>query len=1310
MPEEVRRRYLIATGVTTGLFKTTNRLTESVGRIADIFQHKLGYDRITTLDLNPAKDEMRRGLRSFAKQCHHTDLLVLYHTGHADMVAGKHRLWMGDTSDPVTDTLVTSELAELMLADTEVSNLLIILDTCFAGQGGTELLITSLNSVADFSGKTLLAINGAHPREQVQAGDFARLFERSIDHPSTAGYEPRYLSLPVIVSHINKDPERKKWQTVSYSTVLGTDDVPFLLNPRYDIVLHGLDLATQLQIEQDEQRREDLEKFFNPRARGVDVPQETGWNFLGRYAALRDLSVWLSNREDRRTFIVTGDPGSGKSAVIGRLVILSDREWGRTVPRQNIPADTIPPTDSIDVAIHARNRTSEEVLQALCSAAHITGETPTEFLHARAGKPMLAAIDAIDEAVDPDRLVTAILNPLIEAGPQFGFRLLLGTRLYLLDRLSEKANRIDLDDQHYTDPKSLRAYAERRLRAVADSPYATADAELVKAVANAVAVAAGRSFLVARITSRTLAAMGYLANPADPLWRDSLPGTAAQAMQQDLDSRLRDDADRAVDLLRPLAFAGGNGLPWEDLWAPLASLLADKDYRDEDLIWLRRNAGSYVVEALEAGRSVYRLYHAALADYLRHDVDDKQIQCKFVSYLLSHVSRTESGEFAWFEAHPYILSHLATHAAAADQLTELIFDPCYLACATAPGLLAALPTAQSPEARQVAVAYERAVHRLRQNNLPDKLSYLELAARGARAVSLAERIKNYPLLRKWSVGWTQWPPDYPHRVLDGHRGPVYEVVGVNTGDYTHQAASVGDDGTLRLWDLVAAEPINMHKVTDAALVAVDVIDLPGPIQVAVVLSADGVLRSYDLATMSRLLNISVHNSLRGLLHPAQLTRMEMRCLQLPDGRWAAVTGGPGMLTALWDIQTGASIVRLPAGIEVAHLRLKNLSSGVTYIISKDAALGAEQVFDLGTGRRVFKERNTFSLDDNGMPSTSPAKHAQLKPDFPFAVDLNGRVIILSPLRDFEHSHEKVVLTGHGADVTDADVVEVPGKPTTIVSSSADGTVRLWDIASDSMTRSSGMQDNLFTNLVSVSTQPESLLGMALAAKPDENVAVLDLTTGEPIARLKCSSGSILAVTCGWIPEVGHAAITFEADGTARVWRLPSGDEVTAFGTYFGAIRTLNNRLPVQAAYVPLPGRPLAVTCGYRDKVIVWDLVDKRIHNVLGKHAGWTSALDCVTAHDGTFVAATGGHDNRINIWNVLRGHRIAHLRIVSRTTFLRRRDAGYATAVSIIMTQQHRLVVLVLCEDGKLRVFQKRRRRPGFQRTELDGTVRQAWP
>ena len=327
---------------------------------------------------------------------------------------------------------------------------------------------------------------------------------------------------------------------------------------------------------------------------------------------------WLKNKDDLSARVVTGGPGSGKSAVIGRLVVLSDPYWRRTVPMEDLSADTIPPEGSIAAAIHARGLTSAQVLAALCATVGVRADTPTDLLREMRGQGFTMAIDAIDEALDPPGLVSGVLRPLVEAGPAEGLRLLLGTRPHLLDSLGMTGLAIDLDDERYADPASLYEYVVRGLETSnPQSPYHSAPAALVAAVARAVAEAAGHSYLVALIMSRTLLSRTEVPDPADPDWRNSLPGNAAAAMHSDLETRLGAEADRARDLLRPLAFAQGAGLPWEDLWASLSSKLSGRDYTDKDILWLLRQAGSYVVEAVESGHSVYRPYHAALAEYLR---------------------------------------------------------------------------------------------------------------------------------------------------------------------------------------------------------------------------------------------------------------------------------------------------------------------------------------------------------------------------------------------------------------------------------------------------------------------------------------------------------------------------------------------------------------------------------------------------------------------------------------------------------------------------------------------------------------------
>jgi hypothetical protein len=99
---------------------------------------------------------------------------------------------------------------------------------------------------------------------------------------------------------------------------------------------------------------------WDPRSRGVPSASEPGWYFAGRTQVLRQLVGWLSDPDlDHRARVVTGDPGSGKSAVLARLVTLADPAVRQRVPQSVLtaaPPGTLPPIGSVEVAIHARTR------------------------------------------------------------------------------------------------------------------------------------------------------------------------------------------------------------------------------------------------------------------------------------------------------------------------------------------------------------------------------------------------------------------------------------------------------------------------------------------------------------------------------------------------------------------------------------------------------------------------------------------------------------------------------------------------------------------------------------------------------------------------------------------------------------------------------------------------------------------------------------------------------------------------------------------------------------------------------------------
>jgi WD40 repeat protein len=953
-----RRRYLIAVGITTGLTNSGPQIVDSVNLMVETLCGDFGYQRVTTLDIDPPTEQIRKEIREFCLQRDPDDVVVLYYTGHADDVNEKHRLWTGDTVDAISGTLETGHLAELMLTRTPLRHALIIIDTCFAGQGGAEALRASVSSLGEGEGKTLALLTAAYPREQIVAGDFARLFASAVKQPAVVGHEPPFLALGAITSVIDADRSRPGWQTVSQSVLFGkTDQLPFFPNRRHNPQLRGLDLLTQLRIEQRELRLADLRGHFLPRARGVDVPTEAGWRFVGRDAALRDLVRWLNDADDRSARVVTGGPGSGKSAVIGRLVVLSDPDYRRTVPAEGLSPDVRPPEASIATGVHARGLTSAQVLAALSAQAGVAADTPADLLREMGGRRLTVAIDAVDEALDPADLVAGVLRPLAEAGPAAGLRLLVGTRPHLVGLLGLTGSGavINLDSERYADPDSIYQYVLRGLES-AGAPYAAAGPDLTAEIARAVADAAGHSFLVALIVTRTLLSQQWLPDPADSGWRASLPGTAADAMHADLETRLGAAAERARDLLRPLAFAGGAGLPWESIWAALASTLSGRSYTDEDLIWLRRQAGSYVVEAMESDRSVYRLYHAALAEYLRQGRDEAGVHGAFTAFLISQVPAAARG-LDWGRAHPYARAHLATHAqrAGAGQLDHLLCDPGYLINAVPAGVLAALPAARDPAAERAGVAYQRAVHQFRGQPEEQRASYLEFAARIARAPELAAQVDARFPQRRWSIPWTHWPPEYPHRVLGGHLDALSGVLVVNTLEGKHVVVSIGEDANLRTWDLATSEPIGIYPVGAAPLVAARAVRLADHRVIIAVLSSDGLLHLWDLVTATLLRTVSVIPGWRRRLDALLPLDLTLECLTVPGERHFAVVGVRGRGASVWELPSGRQVADLRPPANAAEIGYLETAGGRVVLVAR-IGVAEHWVFDVQEMRELPVDR------------------------------------------------------------------------------------------------------------------------------------------------------------------------------------------------------------------------------------------------------------------------------------------------------------------------------------------------------------------
>ncbi|WP_406390052.1 helix-turn-helix transcriptional regulator [Streptomyces sp. NBC_00882] len=127
-----------------------------------------------------------------------------------------------------------------------------------------------------------------------------------------------------------------------------------------------------------------LRRHWLPRSHGVASTDQQGHFFTGRSAAVAELVSWLTG-PDGQPRLVTGDPGSGKSALLSWLVITSHPEYRARVPvrREHVA----PPAGAVNAAVHAKGRSLTDVVRLIGRQVGFSGQDPedlVDFLHARA--------------------------------------------------------------------------------------------------------------------------------------------------------------------------------------------------------------------------------------------------------------------------------------------------------------------------------------------------------------------------------------------------------------------------------------------------------------------------------------------------------------------------------------------------------------------------------------------------------------------------------------------------------------------------------------------------------------------------------------------------------------------------------------------------------------------------------------------------------------------------------------------------------------------------------------------------------------
>lgn len=453
-------------------------------------------------------------------------------------------------------------------------------------------------------------------------------------------------------------------------------------------------------------------RHWRPRARGVTRDSERGHRFRGRTAltAIRD---WLdTDHTERRALVVTGDPGVGKSAVLGRIVTTADPVLREQLPPDDEAVKASP--GSVACAVHAKGKSALDIATEIARAASaplpevLDDLTPAirQALSERPGRRFNVVIDALDEAASPAearKVVSGIVLPLAETCADVGARVVVGTRRRddegdLLREFAGRCEIIDLDRPEYFSLADLTAYARATLQLVGDerpgNPYA--DDAVAEPVARRIAELSGRNFLVTGLVAR---AHGLRDRAAVDPGALSFTPTVDWALRDYLARLPRVAGIPAETVLTALAFAEAPGLTTR-LWSAAIAALGEGDVPEQALArFARSSAANFLVEAGEQGSApVFQLFHQALNDTLLA-LREQRVPRATDEAALTRALHRLGAEHGWADAPAYLLRSLPAHAARAGLIDSLLRDDEYLLHADLRRLLLFSDDAVSAEGR-----------------------------------------------------------------------------------------------------------------------------------------------------------------------------------------------------------------------------------------------------------------------------------------------------------------------------------------------------------------------------------------------------------------------------------------------------------------------------------------------------------------------------------------------------------------------------------------------------------------------------------
>jgi WD40 repeat protein len=944
----------------------------------------------------------------------------------------------------------------------------------------------------------------------------------------------------------------------------------------------------------------DQRQHFISKAQGAEEG-EVSWFFEGRSAESERIASWLRTATTG-LLVVTGTAGTGKSALLGNLLVHSLPELRGALLRRgliaSLPAACQPPDNVFDLVIHLSGLTVGDAIRRIAESLDL-GELPSardplsgrandlDFLAGALGRrtePLTMLVDALDECTDPLDLAGSLLARIAD---EPGVRLIVGTRPSTRDSPDHIAVDYDLlralspgdqPDEHAPvvverDAHAVRRYVARRLTEARDHPRrrrpindTNPDDATIAAVAEAVA-AGDQEFLFARLAVHEMVhTPNLLTSGRARTLRRLLSGNHRQLLDTAL-RRLAFIDDTFPLLLEALAHARGRGMPIaDDIWGTAAAALDDESpepLHRWHITALLDEDPAYVAVDTEGGRTVYRLAHRTFVEHFV-DPDSKyrpeQVR-RIGRALLDTARRAASGTMP-----AYLSVHLPAHVAAADLWDELGESPQVLDDLD-PDRVTEEVTKTLFGRRPVPAAVAGVVTARPELRSADRADIAGLRHLATLTHTEADTLGE--IVGTWGVSATSIRRSTVHLRMPGHRGSVNAlcVLPDPDSDGRRLLASAGDDGTVRVWEATTStpvgEPMTGHHGTVEAICT-----LHGPTGATLLATggSDGTVRLWDAAT-SRPFGPPISGHRGAVYGICSVTRRS-------GGTLLASSGDDGTIR-LWDPFTAR-----PTGQPL-----------------------------MGHVGTVF---GICVMDGPAGPLLA-------------STGQDGTVRVWNPMRGIAGA----VMSSHTGPLWGITTMPGPEGTALLATTGYDGTIRRWDpLRGDAVgTPIAGHRGRAWG--ICLVPGPEDVA--LLATSGDDGIVRLwDAEHGTPFGRpMAGHSGAVWRVVA--LPEPAGLLATAGIDGTIRVW----DPTAAADGPEFEQPERVNG-----VVALPFPDGPILATTRSNGIIELWDPTTGRlVRPPLAGHRGAVHAV-CTVPRTGLAAVpllASGGEDGTIRLWDPVTG-------------------------------------------------------------------------